>query len=250
MRGRYALVLSAIVVLGHAGPLRAQSAATPLTAADVSAACAPMQVMTPPAAAMRIVGAQDTAPRVLFGPRELVIVNAGTQAGLQVGQGYYIRRPYSFGRQPAKDGPRSIVTSGWLRIVSLNETTAIAQIDMACDAVLAGDYLEPFAVPAAVSGEPTAPFSTLDFSSLARVMFGKEERRLGSVGDFMLLERGSLTLDVGTRVAVYRDLRTDSVPLTAVAEGVIVSQTSGTPLMRIVTARDAVQSGDYVVPHK
>jgi hypothetical protein len=29
-----------------------------------------------------------------------------------------------------------------------------------------------------------------------------------------------------------------------------VSMSDGTPMMRIIAARDAIQSGDYVVPHR
>lgn len=249
MRGRHALVLSTIV-LAHAGVARAQFAAVPLTAPQISAACAPTQVMTAPTPTLHVIGAQDTVPRGLFGPRELVILDGGAQAGVQMGQEYYIRRIYSFGPPPSKTGPRTITTVGWLKVVSLNETTAIAQIDTTCEGVMAGDYLESFTAPAAVAAEPGAPFSTLDFSTMARVMFGKEERRLGSTGDFMMLERGNTTLDIGRRVAVYRDLRTTGVPLTAIGEGVIVSMSDGTPMMRIIAARDAIQSGDYVVPHR
>ena len=188
--------------------------------------------------------------RMLFGPRELVIIDGGTQAGVQNGQEYYIRRSYAFGPPPSKTGPRTITTVGWLKIVSLNETTAIGQIDTTCDGVMAGDYLEPYTAPIAVAAEPGIPFSTLDFSTLARVMFGKAERRLGSTGDFMMLSRGNTALQVGRRVAVYRDLRTTGVPLTAIGEGVIVSISDGTPMMRIIAMRDAIQSGDYVVPQK
>ena len=249
MRGRHAVVLSTIV-LAHAGVVRAQSAAVALTAPQISAACAPSQLMTPPTPTLHVIGAQDTVPRQLFGPRELVILDGGTQAGVQLGQDYYIRRSYSFGPPPSKTSPRTITTVGWLKVVSLNETTAIAQIDTTCDGVMAGDYLEPFTTPTTVAAESGAPFSTLDFSTQARVMFGKEERRLGSTGDFMMLERGNATLEIGRRVAVYRDLRTTGVPLTAIGEGVIVSMTDGTPMMRIIAARDAIQSGDYVVPHR
>jgi hypothetical protein len=250
MRGRHALVLSTIMVLAHAGLAQAQSGGSPLSAAEVATACAPTQMMTPPTPTLRIVGTQDTAPRGLIGPQELVIVDGGTQAGLQIGQAYYIRREYWFGSTPSKTGPRTITTVGSLRIVSLNETTAIGQIDLTCEGVFAGDYLEPFTRPVAIAGEPGAPFSTLDFSSLARVMFGKEERRMGATGEFMLLERGNATLEVGTRVAVYRDLHSPGLPLTAVGEGVIVSLSNGAPLMRITAAREAVESGDYVVPHR
>jgi len=57
-------------------------------------------------------------------------------------------------------------------------------------------------------------------------------------------------LEVGRRVAVYRDLRSTGVPLTAIGEGVIVAMSDGTPMMRITSTRDAIQSGDYVVPHR
>jgi hypothetical protein len=179
MRGRHALVLSTIVV-AHAGAVQAQSAAVALTAPQISAACAPSQVMTPPTPTLHVIGAQDTVPRRLFGPRELIILDGGAQAGVQIGREYYIRRSYSFGPPPSKTAPRTITTVGWLKIVSLNETTAIGQIDTICEGVMAGDYLEPFTAPTTVAAESGAPFSTLDFSTLARVMFGKEERRLRS----------------------------------------------------------------------
>jgi hypothetical protein len=252
MRGRDALVLSAIIVLTQAGRAGAQSNIVPLSPEDTATACAPTLAMTAvPDSALRIIGAQDTVDRNLFGVRDLVIVNGGTQAGVQVGQDYFIRRAHRFGRKPAADAPRTIVTAGWLRIVALNETTAVARIDSVCDSVQSGDYLEAFAPPARVAAGPQgAPFSTLDFSSLARVMYGTEARRLADAGAFMLLERGNAPLAVGSQVAVYRDLRAAGVPLTAVAEGVIVAVSSGTPVMRITSSRDAVQSGDYVVPRK
>jgi hypothetical protein len=227
----------------------AQTAAVSLSPAQVAAACAPaLTLPRPPASQYRIVGAQDTVPRSLFGVRDLIIVNGGTGDGVQVNQEYFIRRQHVFGG--GSRAWQTIHTAGWLRIVSVNETTAIGQIETVCDGVMAGDYLEPFAAPAPVAdGEPLA-FADLDFSSLARVMFGIEERMMGVPGDFMLVASRDATLTPGARVAVYRDLRTSGVPLTAIGEGVIVSLKDGTPLMRITSARDAVRSGDYVVPRK
>ena len=47
----------------------------------------------------------------------------------------------------AKGDLQTIHTTGWLRIVAVNDTTAIAQIEHVCDGVIAGDYLEPFVAP-------------------------------------------------------------------------------------------------------
>jgi len=248
---RAVLILSALVLVASARRADAQSEPQALSAASMAIACAPSLSLTPaPVDSLRVLGSQDSALRLLFGPRDLVVVNGGTQAGVQLGQQYFVRRPFSFG--PPSNSPAHIVhTTGWLRIVAVNDTTAIAQLDTTCDAVRAGDYLEPFTAPVepaeAASAEAGAP---LDFSSLSRVMYGDEERRMGGTGDFMLLEYGAAGVAPGTRVALYRDLRTPGLPLTVVGEGVIVSVTNGTPVMRITTARDAVLSGDYVVPHK
>jgi hypothetical protein len=251
MRSRDVLVLSAIVVLGRGASVYAQSAPA-LSASDVAVACAPSMTVVPERPlvhSLRIVGAQDTVPRTLFGMRDLVVITGGASEGVQLDQRYAIRRAVVFGRS-SRGQLQTIHTTGWLRIVAVNDSTAIALVEQVCDGVVAGDYLEPFVAPAPVAGGQINTAANLDFSSLARVLFGDEGRLLAGPGDFMMLERGDVDIAPGARVAVYRDLRTTGVPLAAIGEGVIVTVTNGTPVMRITATRDAVRSGDYVVPHK
>ena len=250
MRSRCVLVLSAIVVpclLGHPASASAQSP----VASEIELACAPTLTIMPdrpPVHAMRVVGGQDTVQRVLFGTRDLVAISGGSSAGMQLDQRYAIRRTYTFGHH-AKGQLQTIHTTGMLRIVAVNDVTAIAQIEQVCDGVIAGDYLEPYVVPAQLLLNENPP-ATLDFSSLGRVLFGEEERRVAAPGDFVMLARGDAPLAPGTRVALYRDLQTPGVPLVAIGEGVIVSMQNDSPVMRIISARDAVRGGDYVVVHK
>jgi len=255
---RGVIVLSAVVVpllLGHAGSVEAQSAqptvSTPgaLTAADVAIACSPSLAVAPVTVpALRVAGGQDTVPRRLMGTRDLAVVNGGTRDGVQLNQRYFIRRPFAFG-YASKGRLQSIHTSGWLRIVSVNEVNAIAAIEHSCDGVIAGDYLEPFTAPAAFSPAATTAPGTPDFSMAARVLFGDEERRIGATGDFMLLD-GTAPLGPGARVAIYRDLMTPGVPLAAVGEGVVEAMANGSPVVRITVAKDAIRGGDYAVPIK
>jgi hypothetical protein len=255
MRSRGVLVLSAIVVpcvLGYGASAYAQSPSVAFLAPEVATECAPSLTVVPerpPAHALRIVGGQDTVPRALFGTRDLVIISGGTDGGLQLDQQYAIRRAYVHGRL-SKGALQTIHTTGLLRIVAVNDTTAIAQIERLCDGVTAGDYLEPFAAlpPASASSESAS--GTLDFASLGRVLFGDEQRGLAGPGGFMMIDRGNAPFPPGTRVALYRDLQAPGVPLAAVGEGIIVQTADGTPLMRVTAARDAIRSGDYVVPHK
>lgn len=251
MRSRGVLVLSAIVVFGQAASLSAQAPSPVLSAADVAVACAPSLTVipeTPVVHPLRIVGAQDTVPRSLFGNSETVVISGGTSAGVQLSQQYAIRRAHTFGRQ-AKGDLQTIHTTGWLRVVAVNDTTAIAQIENICDGVIAGDYLEPFVAPVPATGGEINTTADLDFSSLGRVLFGDEERRIASPGDFMILMQGNTPLVSGARVAVYRDLRTPGIPLAAIGEGVILMN-GVTPLLHVTSGRDAIESGDYIVPHK
>ena len=251
MRRRGVLVLSTIIVLGHGASLYAQAPPATLSAAEVAVACAPTLTVVPErpiARNLRIVGAQDTVPRSLFGNLDVVVISGGTRDGVQLNQQYAIRRPYVFGRK-SKGQLQTIHTTGWLRVVAVNDTTAIAQIEHICDGVFAGDHLEPFVAPAPAAGGEINSAADLDFSSLGRVIFGDEERRIAGPGNFMMLERGNAPLATGTRVAVYRDLHTTGVPLTAIGEGVIVS-VGDTQLLRVTAAREAIAGGDYVVPHK
>jgi hypothetical protein len=223
-----------------------------MSEAEISAACAPSEGVAPaPEEGLRILGAQDTSPRTLYGITDVVVLDGGSQSGVQLNREYFIRRPYAFGWR-VRPGTRSqsIHTVGRLKIVAVNETTSVAQIQSVCDGIVAGDFLEPFAAPAIFAdGGPGTP-ATLDFSALGRIKFGDEERRLGATGDFMLIDAAMMALTPGVRVAVYRDLEVARLPLAAVGEGVIVAVTNGTPVMRITSARDAIQAGDYVVRHK
>lgn len=241
-----ALVLVTLVAM----PVQAQSD-EPLTDLQIAAACAIPAALSRPAEARQVIGSQETAPRSLFGSRELIVINGGTNTGVALGQRYFTRRSITFGAGPPDRRPVPR-TSGWIRVIAVNETTAIASIDAACDSLMVGDYLEPFVAPVVPPDVDRVDTSgALDFGNLGRVMFATEARRTAVVGDFMLIDRGSDNgVMPGARFAVYRDLRVAGVPLAALGEGMVVSTARTQAVMRILTARDAVESGDYVVPRK
>jgi len=219
---------------------------------EISVACAPPPSMSEPhPAAPRVLGSQDTAPRSLFGSGDLLMVSDGTASGLQLGQRFFVRRANRFGAAYGRNAI-GIRTLGWIRIVSLNESTAIASIEHLCDGIVAQDYLEPFVRPvvpvaAALDDTPGEP----DFSALAQIVAGDEDRRTGGAGDFMLIDWGAdHGVTPGTRLAIYRDVRTPGLPLASVGDAVVISVGPMLSLTRITRARDAVQSGDYVAIRK
>jgi hypothetical protein len=242
-------------------PLSAQAPPDVLTAAQTALACGPPPSVEPPAPnAPRILGAQDSSPRTLLGPQDLLVIGGGTQAGLQLGQKYFIRRAAganigrpadAYGYMGHRGRPIN-VTAGWVRIVALNETTSIAMVDHACDAIFQNDYLEPFeapSVPAAADRQDST--DELDFTSLARVVAGRENRHIAAPGDYVVIDRGSdHGLAAGERLAIYRDVRIPGMPLAALGEAVVMSSGRNTAVIRINRAGHAVMTGDYLVPRK
>lgn len=245
-------VVIALAVLAAARPLSAQPVETVLTPVQVQTACAASVSGTgEPEHAIHVIGAQDPAPRQLLGPRDLLIVDGGTRAGVQLGQEFFVRREIRFGRR----GPRTmkqplqgVDTGGWIRVVAVNDTTAIALVLQACGPIFAGDYLEAFAAPAVpANAEAADAIGEPDFTMLGRIIIGKEDRATAGAGDFMLIDRGSdQGVAPGARFAVYRDLAVPGLPLAAIGDGVVVTVAADRSLMRITRARDAVIKGDYV----
>jgi len=235
-----------------APPAAAQTDAPVLSPMETAVACAaPLSTDAPSPHALRIIGAQDTTVRTLFGPRDLLIIDGGTEAGVRLGQTFFVRRANRFG-SPSDRRWQGIRTLGWIRVVAANAATAIATIDHTCDAMVQWDYLEPFAAPVVPadadrdvsSGDP-------DFGALGRVLAGIEDRSSAGAGDFVLIDRGTdQGVTPGARFAVYRDIGAARMPLAAIGEAVVLTAGKTMALTRITRSRDAVLSGDYVAPRR
>ena len=248
-------ILAAIALLTLvASTVHAQTPADSLTPLQLSVACAlpPATSSGPPADALLVIGAQDTVPRNLFHQHDLLVVNGGSARGVQLGQQYFVRRREGFGIAYANRSPHALRTAGWIRVVAVNDTTAIASVEHGCDGIFAGDFLEPFVAPVVPAGADRVDTSgTLDFASLGRVLFGDQERRTGCTGEYMVIDRGTdQGVTPGAHFAVYRDLGTAELPLASIGELTVVSTAPTLAVARINVARDAVQSGDFVVPRK
>jgi hypothetical protein len=269
----YRLVIAFTVAASSALPVASQDLPTPIR---IAVGCGPQATTAQtPSDAPRIVGVQDTSPRSLYGPHDFVIVDAGTSRGIQLGQRFFVRRSVTShdaagpgsraGGSPgwkgfvrrnmtshagAAPGPHVIVTSGWMHIVAVDDNVAIATIDVACDGVLQGDYLEPYVEPVTPSdANRTDTSGKLDFSAPAHVLFGDYGRRTGGAGDLMVADIGqSQGATPGARFAIYRDVHRAGLPLAAVGEAIVVSAGSDTSLVRLTQTIDAVQTGDLLIP--
>lgn len=249
MRARHAIVSGAIVLAAAAARAQEPPALSPL---QLTMACAqPLTAAPPKSGALYIVGTQSPERRTIFSERDLLVISGGTGAGLSVGQEFVVRRPIMSGAAYADRG-RAVITSGVIRVVSLNASNAIATVEHACGAILQADYLEPFAAPVIPGGaDRDQPTGELDFNAPARVVSGPENHRTAAYGEIVLVDHGAQQgLTPGARVAIFRNLAGSGLPLAAVGEAVVMSAGPQTSLVRITQSRDAVESGDYVVSRR
>ncbi len=242
---RSCLIFAAIGMASTAGLAAAQPADLPLSPLAHAIACSPPTSLdgTPPHA-LRIIGSQDTTPRSLFGDRDLLVLGGGTAAGVQLGQQFFIRRTMTFGGNQISRGAKTL---GWLRVVAVNESTAIARVDEVCGGIMVDDYLVPFVPPEIPPGADSNDIAGQpDFATLGTIVVGNEDRSTVGGGEFVLIDWGK-TQGVlpGVRFAIYRNVA-EGVPLVSVGEGVVISMGANLALTRVTRARDAVYNGDLV----
>ena len=255
VRAAVGVVVVVVVVVVGAGVASAQSAAS-ATPMEIAVACgAPVMAEGPKVDhAFHVIGAQDTNPRTTYDNRDLLVVDAGTSTGVQIGQEYYVRGMARLMPLPYLGAPAtpSIRTAGWIRIVAATERTSIAQVVHSCGVIFQGDYLEPYKTPNVPAGaDRDDPSGEPDFAALGHVVSGPEDHRTAAAGEFVLIDRGSEQgVTPGARFAVYRNLAVTGMPLAAVGELVVVEVGRNSALTRVTRSRDALQSGDYVAPRK
>ncbi len=250
MRYPSLVVLASLVfVFGAASRVRAQDASPALLA---QASCAPVPGgATAPVGVLRVVGGQTQDPRTIFGPHDLLVVGGGSAQGVQLGQRFFVRRAHDAGIQKST-GVHAVNTVGGIRIVAMNSSTAIASVDFACEALMVDDFLVPYVEPVLPpNAAHTDTSGELDFSAPGHLLFASDDRVTDGVGGFMVADIGANKgAAPGARFAVYRDLGVAGVPLAAVGEAIVVSAGPDTSVVRLTLARDAVASGDLLVPHK
>jgi hypothetical protein len=140
---------------------------------------------------------------------------------------------------------------GWVTVRALDDLNALAEIDFACDPILPGDMLEPYAeftLPTTTTSADLTP----DFSDRAKLIFGADTRTAVASGDVVSIDRGTAHGVVpGARFAVYRDkLRGLNVPLIHIGEAVVLQVSETTSKVMVTKSTDGIETGDIAVPRR
>jgi len=228
-------------------------------------ACAPsLETAKPgsaPAPLYRVIGSQDTVIRDLLGPGDTLVISGGSNAGLEAGQRFFVRRRMT--AHGVTEMPTTVHTAGWVQILGVDTALATATVLHACDGILLDDYLEPFIAPTIAAR--AVPGSTPQYENMGRIMTGIEGLQTAAAGQVMTINRGSNAGVVpGQRFLVFRDKRdqrvestgrsqtfataTSSLPLVEIGEVLVVAVRPDDATVQVLGSKDAVTMGDLIAP--
>jgi hypothetical protein len=252
---RNAILVGVLSVTAPA--LAAAQGLGPRTLTPWQVQCADIPLSGPPAVPLRVEASERGDGRLVASTGELVVIRAGTDQGLSLGQNFVARhvdrvnvdytgvradRPgVRFGRDGYYGGVRS---TALLTIERIDARFSLARIVKACDQVEVGDILEPAVVPPIPAAAAMGPE---DFDDRAAVLFGRDLRTEFGDGDILSINRGSAHgVTPGTRFSLFHVL-TNDVPMSERGEAVVLDVAETTSRAVLVRVRDVVQAGDVAV---
>jgi hypothetical protein len=179
----------------------------------------------------------------LFSTGDEVSVEAGS-ANLQVGQNFVARRAYRTSADPG--GSAGEHTAALMQIVAVDHQTATAIVVYACDEVMPGDWLAPFAPePIRTPEPPSAPL----YDRAARIVLTDAGQSIGAPRRLMVIDRGSDNgIRVGQRVTLFRPARPGERRPTVLGDAVVVAIRADSATIRVQRATDIIEMGDSAAP--
>ena len=216
-------------------------------------ACAPRRAAGGPLSPLTLVGSQEGYLKNLLGPGDSIVIGAGTDQGLAVGQRYFVRRTFipRYSDRTDSQAPLGLKTAGWIRIVATQRMAAVATVVHACAGFQLGDHLDPFELPPLVP--PLGPSSEAVYADpgtamdSATVLFGTDGASIIATTEFLVIDRGTNQgMRLGQRLTIFREGAGPTGPVTEIAEVAIVLLSPDWATTQILRMRDVVYAGDLV----
>ena len=230
----------------------AASALRPVTE-EISLQCAMYIVSEGEDDDLYVLGSELGADKVALAERDIVYLNRGSNAGVRAGDLYSLHHVAYDVEHPA-GGRRvgtKVETTGWLKVVLVQEDTATAVVEQACADIHAGDYLKPFErvnVPMVVRRTPadrlTPPSGKLD----QYVVDLQDDATIAGTGQFVTVDAGIEDgVSPGSVFAIYRVVYPSvPTPRNVIGELTVVAVRNRTATAKITYAREEIMVGDRV----
>jgi hypothetical protein len=215
--------------------------------------CAHYILDDPEDASLHVIGSEDGATKIAFGDRDILYLGKGSNAGVKAGDVYSLHHVSYEVKHPESGRTigRKIETTGWGRVVLVQEDSATLMVEQACMDIHLGDYAKPFqkaVVPMIVPRLPgdrlTPPTGKTDGS----IVDIAEDSMIAGQEQLVSINLGSSNgVAPGNVFTVYRTMYPSvPSPRNVLGELVVVAVRERTATARVSYSRDAIMNGDRV----
>jgi hypothetical protein len=236
--------------------------------------------------ATRLVSAEESNVKVLFGRGDYVIINRGQDKGVRVGDRYSVVRAetdalqvnwFKWQAKLMKAMGIHYVDAGQLRIVNVQTKTAVAEITLSCDYMIRGDIVLPFQErPEPTFKDPSAfdHFAPISGKPVAMVVESRDYQQsagqgntfyvnLGTqrgvkVGDYFRIFRYQGTLaELAPQTKGFQDrlygfgsspgrYNWNDLPREVLGEGIVINVSRNSSTVFVTYSSAGVYAGDYI----
>jgi hypothetical protein len=182
--------------------------------------------------------------RELYAKGDELVITGGTNNGLEVGRNLIVLRYFRANSKSAAFPEMGEHTAGLVQIIAATESSARAVVVHACNELRPGDLLAAF-TPEYV--EPTDESGEPSYEDAARILHADAGQLVGAPRRMLVIDRGSAQgIQRGNRLTLFRvDTRR-----TVLGEAVVVSVRPNSSTIRVVSATDAIEFGDWAAPQR
>jgi len=194
--------------------------------------------------AIKIVGAEKANERVLLTDSDIVRIDKGQKDGLEVGQIFLI---LEIGPKIKNFGHLAI-KRGRARIVYLEESQALAEVEKSCGQVIIGNYLVPFEEKEGLLGKDlgyNVPPREGEGLKGEIVYLQREYTQLGS-GHWAIIDMGEEDgVYVGQQLVIYKKAEKGE-PFKIIGNCIIIDTREKTSTMKVLSCNDPIRLGHHV----
>lgn len=242
--------------LGEAGAGEAGAGAAaalrPVTE-ELSLQCAEYVVSEREDESLYLLGSDKGGDKVALAERDLVYLNKGSNAGVKAGDLYTLHHSVYPLKHPVsgKKLGTKVETTGWVKVILVQEDTACAVIEQSCSDIHAGHYLKPFEkvnVPMVVQRDPAECCAPANGKITRHIVDMQESASIAGTGQFLTIDAGVEDgIAPGNVFSVFRsNYPSVPTPRHAVGEVTVVAVRERTATALVTSSNQEVLLGDQV----
>jgi hypothetical protein len=213
--------------------------------------CAPYIVDGREDESLRLIGSEEGATKIAFADRDIMYLNKGTNAGVKAGDVYTLHHATYTVKHPETTHSigTKIETTGWGRVILVQENTATIVVEQACADIHLGDYLKPFEkvqVPLVTEHSRPTRLTPPSGKIVGTVVDIENDATIAADRQLLSLNLGTANGITPGNIFVFYKVMYPSVPTPRIVlgEGVVVAVRDRTSTVRIFNANDAVMIGE------